>query len=168
MKKIALLALALVLALGSLGFAYAMWYEDLFIEGTVYTGNLDADWSLDGYGDDETKDYSYVEAYIIGDTLYVYVDNAYPCINYYVNFDVYNAGTIPFHVCDLVCTGPGQFPGTCTITQPTPFQVHPGEHAWGTISIHLDNQYDPQELTYYFFSCELKAVQYTEPCPTPG
>ena len=56
MKKIGLLALALVLALGTLGVGYAMWFEDLIIDGTVYTGDLDADWSIETFGDDETKD----------------------------------------------------------------------------------------------------------------
>jgi hypothetical protein len=165
MKKIGLLCLALVLALGSLGVGYAMWFEDLYIDGTVDTGTLDVEWSIHGYGDDETKDYSDCYAYIVGSTLYVEITNAYPCINYYVDFDIHNNGTIPVHVCQLVCTGPAQFPGTCTITQPTPMQIHPCEEALGTISIHLDNAYDPQENTRYTFSCDLKAVQYNEACP---
>jgi hypothetical protein len=113
-----------------MGVGYAMWYEDLYIDGTVYTGNLDANWSIESYGDNETKDYSDIVAAIDGDTLYVTVTNAYPCVTYFVNFDVSNDGTIPFHICDLVCTGPDVFPGTLTITQPTPFQVHPGDHPW--------------------------------------
>ena len=167
MKKITLLALALVLALGTMGVGYALWSETIYIQGTVNTGTLDADWSIETYYDDEIdgKDVSSVYAYISGNTLYVEVTGAYPCINYYVFFDVYNDGTIPFHVCQMVCTGPGQFPGTCTITQPTPIQVHPGDHAYGTIVIHLDNAYDPQELTRYTFSCDLTAVQYNEACP---
>jgi len=169
MKKIGLLALALVLALGTMGVGYAMWFEDLYINGIVNTGNLDANWSIMDYGDDEDvaagKNYSSIFAEIQGDTLLVTVTNAYPCINYFVNFDVDNAGTIPFHVCQLDCTGTIGFPGTLEITQPVPIQVHPGEHALGTISIHLDNAYDPQELTPYTFSCALRVVQYNEACP---
>jgi len=166
MKKIGLLALALVLALGSLGVGYAMWYEDLFIEGTVYTGELDVEWSLDDYGDSEVpeKNVSWVEAEIIGNYLYVDVYNAYPCIDYWVKFDVDNFGTIPVHLCPLVCTGVGAaFPGTITITNPDPFQIHPQERALGTISIHLDNT--AVEGSQYSFSCLLKAVQYNEKCP---
>jgi hypothetical protein len=40
MKKIGLLALALVLALGALGVGYAMWTDTVLITGTVGTGNL--------------------------------------------------------------------------------------------------------------------------------
>jgi predicted ribosomally synthesized peptide with SipW-like signal peptide len=43
LKKIGLLALALVLALGSLGVAYAAWTDSVYVQGTVNTGNLDID-----------------------------------------------------------------------------------------------------------------------------
>ncbi|MBA7566770.1 hypothetical protein ES708_08466 [subsurface metagenome] len=41
MKKIGLLALALVLALGTFGVAYAAWTDTIYIEGTVNTGSVD-------------------------------------------------------------------------------------------------------------------------------
>ena len=41
MKKIGLLCLALVLALGTLGVAYAMWWDEVTIEGTVNTGSVE-------------------------------------------------------------------------------------------------------------------------------
>lgn len=40
-KKIGLLALALVLALGALGVGYATWTDTITIEGTVETGSVD-------------------------------------------------------------------------------------------------------------------------------
>jgi hypothetical protein len=40
MKKIGLLSLALVLALGVLGVGYAMWKDEVTIEGTVNTGTV--------------------------------------------------------------------------------------------------------------------------------
>jgi len=43
MKKIGLLSLALVLALGTLGIAYAAWTDTITIEGTVNTGTLNID-----------------------------------------------------------------------------------------------------------------------------
>ena len=43
MKKIGLLSLALVLALGTLGIGYAMWQDTVTIEGTVNTGSVDLD-----------------------------------------------------------------------------------------------------------------------------
>jgi hypothetical protein len=41
MKKIGLLCLALVLALGALGVGYAAWIDTITIEGTVNTGSVD-------------------------------------------------------------------------------------------------------------------------------
>jgi hypothetical protein len=45
MKKIGLLSLALVLALGSLGIGYAHWSETLQIKGTIATGDIDPKFS---------------------------------------------------------------------------------------------------------------------------
>jgi hypothetical protein len=42
MKKIGLLLLALVVALGGLGVGYALWYKVLYVNGTVYTGEVNA------------------------------------------------------------------------------------------------------------------------------
>jgi len=44
-KKIGLICLALILALGALGIGYAMWEETLTIDGVVYTGNVDVEFS---------------------------------------------------------------------------------------------------------------------------
>jgi hypothetical protein len=41
MKKIGLLALAVVMALGALGVGYAAWTDTIFIDGTVNTGSVD-------------------------------------------------------------------------------------------------------------------------------
>jgi len=41
MKKIGLLALAIVMALGALGVGYAAWTDSIAINGTVNTGNVD-------------------------------------------------------------------------------------------------------------------------------
>jgi len=41
MKKIGLLSLALVLALGALGVGYAAWTDQITVEGTVNTGSVD-------------------------------------------------------------------------------------------------------------------------------
>ena len=41
MRKIGLLCLALVLALGALGVGFAAWTDELYIEGTVNTGDVD-------------------------------------------------------------------------------------------------------------------------------
>lgn len=65
MRKIAILALALVLAFGSLGVGYAHWSQTLYIEGTVETGVLC--WGIenesfldsDGFGAGQVPPYDY-------------------------------------------------------------------------------------------------------------
>jgi hypothetical protein len=43
LKRIGLLALALVIAMGSLGVAYAAWSDTIYVGGTVNTGTVDID-----------------------------------------------------------------------------------------------------------------------------
>jgi len=52
MKKIGLICLAVVLALGVMGAALAQWNETLEIEGTVNTGELDVQFSAQKSNDD--------------------------------------------------------------------------------------------------------------------
>jgi predicted ribosomally synthesized peptide with SipW-like signal peptide len=75
LKRIGLLALALVLALGSLGVAYAAWTDRVYVQGTVNTGTLDADicgvsstfvykvpgLGMTDYGQDIQVDYYYTD-----------------------------------------------------------------------------------------------------------
>lgn len=61
MRKIGLLALALVLALGTLGVGYAMWDKTIYIDTTVNTGEVNAEFvnaftDDDGVVDDASKD----------------------------------------------------------------------------------------------------------------
>lgn len=44
MRKVKVLALVLVFAFAALGGAYAMWYDSLFLDTTVETGNVDVKW----------------------------------------------------------------------------------------------------------------------------
>jgi hypothetical protein len=172
MKKIGILALALVLALGALGVGFALWSETLYIEGMVETGDLEADWILVGYGDTELpeKDVSYVDAYVCGKTLYITVYNAYPCIDYYVDFEIYNSGTIPLHVCgfnyDLGNMGSGEADFVADFViyiSGASLQLHPGESLSFTLNIHLNNLAIQGET--YWFTLDWVAAQYNEDCP---
>jgi len=41
LKRIGVLAFAMVIALGAMGVGYAAWTDSVYLEGTVYTGSLD-------------------------------------------------------------------------------------------------------------------------------
>ena len=119
MKKLGLLLLAVVLALGSLGVAYAMWSEDLFIQGTVDTGELDVGYYCPwgSCSDNETKEFSSISKSISADekTLVITVTNAYPCVTYTCQFCVVTAGTVPVHFGPWVIDR-GTLPDGATVT----------------------------------------------------
>ena len=162
-KKIAAAFVILMISLGTVGYAYATWYKYLFIYGTVNTGTLNVVWSVDDAWDSEIegKDYSFITGEIDGDYLYVYVGNAYPCIDYYLYINIDNVGTIPAHI----YFGPlsENFPGTVEI-QGLPgdyVQIHPGESWLGTVHVHLAQEALPG--TSYYFNMPVYVVQYNEP-----
>lgn len=123
MKKIGLISLALILALGTLGVGYALWSENLYIEGIAQTGELDWEFYEPVGGppivrhDDDGPDPLTVDmggplGKDVAETLWVFSDrdndsdmdtltitinNAYP--GYYNNFSIHvrNNGTIPLH-----------------------------------------------------------------------
>jgi hypothetical protein len=165
MKKIALLALALVLALGSLGVAYALWYDDLYITGQVDTGSIGAYWTCFATGDSEPdgKNYSSVSCSVgqtteTDDTLTMTITNAYPCIDYWVIADIHASGTLPIHVCDLqldmssienvgsyfvfACDANGNpiMDGDKYTAVQYPIQIHPdGDPAYIGFWVHFNN-----------------------------
>ena len=124
MKRIGLLCLALVLALGTLGVGYAMWSDEVTIEGTVDTGTLRlgiikaevtlyqdkdvATASLTFEGEiapwcgtfpPEAEPFAY-------EKLVVALNNTFPCLTVDIEFYVGNVGTIPIHITGLNMTDP--------------------------------------------------------------
>jgi len=171
-----------------LGVTYGLWFQALYIYGTVYTGTLDAQWSIHPAWDTEPpeKDYSNITiATNMTDpyTLYITVNNAYPCITYYALIDLTNTGTIPWKVYDASLVT-DEFPGTVEFVPwddsfleffgdlgdhppigdklfiENGTQVHPGESAWGVFAIHLTNE--AQEDTTYTFTFKVVVEQWNE------
>jgi len=168
MKKIALICLALVVALGTLGVAGALWSDWLWIYGDVYTGDIGAEWSIEYFGDDEEKDFSYIDAYLIDpDYMYIYIWNAYPSVTYTVHWNIYCYGTVPIHF-DYPWIGtdlPAGATFTFTDMAGAPIdwyglQMHPGETIYGMLNIHLDN--DAAQWWLYYFYIDLQYGQYNE------
>lgn len=162
MKKILILGMVLVLALSAVGAGYATWSKDLYVNGTVVTGNVAAVIVETGESDDETKDVSSISCEVIGDMLYVDVLNAYPGVTYTNSFTVTSTGSVPVHVYlqDVVEPGigvhasyswavmglvedpqyPGQYiPGLVPATLPV--QLHEGDVLYGLITVTVDQGY---------------------------
>lgn len=192
-RKIGLVFAVSIVAMLALGVTYGLWFQTLYVYGTVYTGTLDAQWSLHPTWDTEPpeKDYSNITL-VQGQTPYdliVTVDNAYPCIWYYALVDITNTGTIPWIIYDTSLSS-GNLSDVGTV-QFVPWdnemaryfygvdphwgdklfiengtQVHPGESAWGVFAIHLDNR--AMEDSTYTFSFKVVVEQWNEwPTPPP-
>lgn len=170
--KLGALFLISVMALAGVGASSALWFENLVIDGTVNTGNVDVEWSLEKFYDSEIagKDVSSVTATIDGNTMTVTVTNAYPCIWYYVDFDIHCVGSIPVHFTAFVWDMTNMPAGATVTITPTKgcdpievTQLHTCEYWYGTLAIHLDNT--AAELTQYTFTITLMAHQYNEAPP---
>ncbi len=163
MKKIGLLCLTLVVALGTLGVGYALWWDTLYISGTVETGDIGLEWGQGDPYDTEIaeKDVSYGECSISGDTLTLTVYDAYPCIEYHFPISVTGTGSVPVHTNWMVVGGTAN-PDWITFPDWGPgfAQIHQGDVLNGEIVIHLDNT--AEQLATYTFSVELDYWQYNE------
>ena len=121
MKKIGIIALVLVLALGSLGVGYSMWSEQLDIGATVVMAKaslaFDADEILSYVDNEVDKDVGWAEvyydpaSYIVDPhtgkdgykTLVWVIHKAYP--GYQNNLTTvvpHNIGNIPIHISDII------------------------------------------------------------------
>jgi hypothetical protein len=160
MKKISLICLALILALGSLGVGYAMWSDTVVVNGSVETGavilGVSKAWAGEPFGENGLmpeeegyKDVGSVTCSKSGATLcQVYyagawrnvtesaefvISNAYPCYAPSVWIDVANCGTIPIHITDLQITM-SQVDETGALiknlTRVARTPIHPQTRAW--------------------------------------
>ncbi len=102
MKKIGILAMVAVLALGALGVGYAAWSADLNIAGTVTTGTFTAvfggtDVTSPVYADAPANVAQYTTSGTGTATLTILVTTAYPNLVFHVPFTVTNTGSVPIH-----------------------------------------------------------------------
>ena len=124
MKKIGLICLAFVLAMGGFGVSYALWSDTLYLDTTVETGTVEWEYlrppiapgepprppivTQDDQGDDPPdfiKDVAstgwlYVDSDGDGDfdTLELTISNAYPGYTNHCAFWVHGKGSVPLHI----------------------------------------------------------------------
>ena len=120
MKKFGFICMVIVLALGTLGVAYAMWSETLVIGSQVDTGELSAEWRLCAKTDKGLDPiYPFDPAYVpeekedwgkdVGNVtcsidpenkriLRITINNGYPCYYNDCQVEFQNTGSIPFIV----------------------------------------------------------------------
>lgn len=175
--KLGAIFLISVLAIAGTGAAYALWYEDLTIWTDIHTGNVDVEFSYEGWECDQTKDIAYITGGIEDDEfLYLQFWDVYPCVNFYVYFNVESTGSIPVHFTPM--THYTSLPDGCyeysllisyvlkangDILYPNTLadvQLHQGDMVFFILWIHFNNEL-PQssDFTFDFYTT---AHQYNE------
>ncbi len=153
MKKLGIIILALVLALGAIGAGYAYWTANLAIAGTVETGTFSVAFvdppSPSGA---DTNPGTETNASIDSNgSLVVSVLNGYPSYTGRVDFQIENTGTVNAKVTSFTIDGDnwdgGAFTVTdtggnalYTVTASIPAVVEVGTPASGFITIHVAEQ----------------------------
>jgi hypothetical protein len=161
MKKLTLIAMALVVAVGAMGVGYALWSDSLYLEGTVYTGDIGLEWSQGVPYDTEIpeKDVSYGVCEIQGDLLIITIYNAYPSIEYHFPLDIHGTGTVPVHT-QMTWVGGNANPAWLAIPDLSGLQVHQSDVYNFELVVHLDNT--AIENSVYTFAVQLDYWQYNE------
>jgi len=163
-----LLFMVLVVALASLGIAFGLWSKTLYINGTVSTGSLHAELSVDAVTEYETKDVGNCSATLgqtiqPNDTLNIEITDAYPSYECDVRFDVHNTGSIPIHVNQpsLSNANPGAVDVSLVDCYAENVQLHTSEMAYCTINIHVLQAAGMD--ADYTFSATVLVHQFNEP-----
>lgn len=159
MKKIGLLCLALVLALGTMGAGLAYWTETLTIGGSVATGNLDAEFSSSTFNPDAE-----IEATCIIDPpqhATITVDNMYPGGSTTCTLTVDNTGSIPMKIDSVGIVIPSDYETYIQVSETHTMAVIPSLGS-GTVSVKismLDSVTDG-EGNSYTFDVKVNIVQF--------
>lgn len=163
-----ILFMVLVGMLAAIGTGYALWSKTLNIQGSVQTGEVDADFDAATTNDPVgtidpgyDKDVASCEVSGVGtQTLTVTILNGYPSYTCAVDFLVTNTGTVPVKVQSFDITGvPPELDVTLT-DLPVGTQIDPGIEAHGDVHIHVNQT--AAELANYTFSAEIELVQWNE------
>jgi predicted ribosomally synthesized peptide with SipW-like signal peptide len=163
MKKIGLLVLAVVLALGLVGVGYAAWSQNVNATVTVNAGTLAASGystsgtAFDSYG---MKDATYAVANAGYDTVTVTLSNAYPG-TFTVPFYLVNDGTVPVGSVSIANVNDAGGYGAVlytAITNSGPWDV--GAYISGTFTIVVPSTYmTPGGTNTYTFNAPITLGQ---------
>ena len=112
--KIGTIFLVVLLALGGVGASYAAWQDDVNINGTVTTGNIDVKFSdygpyvyyFDAHNNDPVEDtdgdYATVQYQNNYKTLHVTISDAYPWLSTLIKVEVTNHGSVDAALNDII------------------------------------------------------------------
>jgi len=178
--KTATLFIVGIMALACVSASYALWYEDLIIDGTVTTGTFSAEWSLPEpleYGDNDdggkdVADITYIHL-IDWETCQVTIENAYPFYEAWFKIGIVCRGNIPLHVKEIIYDGPD-----CIEVWLDPDPLNDPRYPDGIAQIHQFGEYftwvhiriieddnaeppiDPEQDHTYMFTLTVRTIQY--------
>jgi len=163
-SKTAVPAIAAItlIALTIVGFTYAHWSETLWLNGTVTTGNMCAEFLPPITKTDHGKDWTYDPGIInvrqidkdIGnssgyfmdvnqdgcnDTLVIELNNVYPCYYEHISFWIHNCGTIPWRIWRVIFN-----PGNVIIYRPSNLTLDLNSDGKADIEIYWGNNFGQQ------------------------
>jgi len=168
--KTTILFAAVLIAMLAVGITYAMWDKYLYIDGMVYTGEVDLEFVSvadddDGIDPGKDKDVADTTGWIDSvdpQLIHILITNGYPSYFVYVHCTVLNTGTVPVKLQDIIHTS---VPSELTVEASDSIgeQVDPGDRRDYTIYIHVEQS--AAELATYTFTIELWFVQWNEYSP---
>ena len=112
-------AVLLLLVLGAIGFVNGSWSEQLSINGTVSTAQIEVKWIVSGTtcnDDDGEKPDGTTTRFLEGDKIIVQVENGYPGYHAKCNYELHNNGTLPV-VVGIAVFEPGENLTGCVVTK---------------------------------------------------
>jgi len=143
LNRIGILAMALLIALGAMGTAYGAWVDEIYIEGTLSTSDINTSMTCSAS--------SPVGCSVSGMVLTITVTDP-PSGTYSCSFTVNNtAGSLPIKISSLDI--PETYLNVSTdIEDVAPgTQIHPGASATGTVNIIVSTEYyDTNNLNLTF------------------
>ena len=158
LHKVWVLALALLVALGAMGVTYSAWTDEIYITGTLATGDVNAtltcgdEWEVpETEGTDIDCD--------TGDpmTLDISVTNALEGVEYYCEFDINNASTsFPVKVDGVDLSGSYTGVSASVDISPLGLQIDPGDTETGRVNIHLTTDASAGDTLNYTLEVSVK------------
>jgi len=174
-----MLAILLIALLAGLGVAYGLWSEKLTIFGTVNTGEVNVEFGTisivekvetpNGVVNEppdkaSAANCSYEIKYAGTDweELAITTQGAYPSWHCIVTFEVKSTGSVPVHI-----YRPDPVQGRNWVTFDDCYdddtQLHQGDSASCTMTIHFTNDDNLAEKSTYYFTYQIEARRWNEP-----
>jgi len=164
LNKIWTLALALLIALGAMGVTYGAWTDEIYIDGSLYTGDINASVTCNG----PCPDSAYITCAPVPNEpmqLTFTLKDAVAGETYSCNFLINNLDvdeevdfeSLPIKR-DSVTLSPDTYPGitASVINLPADPQIEPGHSAGGTVEIVVDSGITPPQSLVYTLEVTVK------------